>query len=87
MSDKPLFQDADEEEARYGGTQADETEAEGTVVIPAAASANGALAGQLGVGASGTGAAPASGAVIAGLNCSSDEDRDNDGVIEADERG
>lgn len=86
MSDKPLFQDADEQEATYGDSRTDTSEAGGTVIIPGAAAAGGVLSGQLGTGLTGMGAAPAAGAVVAGANRSSEEDLDNDGVIEDDER-
>jgi hypothetical protein len=59
MSDKPLFQDADEQEAVYGDNRSGASEGDGAVVIPGAAAAGGVLAGQLGTGAMGIGAAPA----------------------------
>lgn len=86
MSDKPLFQDADEQEATYGDSRSGASEADGAVIIPGAAAVGGVLAGQLGTGATGSGTAPAAAAAIAGANRSSSDDLDDDGVIEDDER-
>jgi hypothetical protein len=86
MSDRPLFQDADEQEAAYSGGSSGDTDVESSVVIPGAAAAGGTLSGQLGTtGAMGMGAAPAAGPVIAGLTHSPDEAQDDKGVIEDDE--
>jgi hypothetical protein len=85
MSDQPLFQDADEEEATFGSTQTTSAETEGTVVVPGAVAAGGVLSGQLGTGIAGMGSATAVGAVAAGINHSPAEDLDSDGVIENEE--
>jgi hypothetical protein len=85
MSEKPLFRDADEEEAVYGGSQPGNAEPDGAVIMPGAAAAGGLLSGQLATSATGMGAAPAAGAAAAGYNRSAGEDRDDDGVIENDE--
>jgi hypothetical protein len=84
MSDKPLFQDADEQEALWGNAREVGSEEAAPVVVPAAAAAGGALSGQLASGIPGTGAAPAVGAVVAGATLSSEDDADKDGVVETD---
>ncbi len=79
MSDKPLFQDADEQEAIYGGQATPDTP-EG-VVVPGAAAFTGGITGSLGT-AGAMGGIPAAGPEIAGATRLPDEDADADGVIE-----
>jgi hypothetical protein len=82
MSDKPLFQDADEQEATYAGEKPAETP-EG-VIIPGAAAFSGGLSGSLGTAGS-MGEIPAVGPAIAGATRKPEEDANDDGVIDLDE--
>ncbi len=79
MSDKPLFQNADDQEAAYGG-EATPATPEG-VVIPGAAAYGGGISGNIGT-AGAMGAVPAAGPEIAGATRDTQEDMDDDGVIE-----
>ena len=93
MSDEPLFQNTDEQEAAYTGRAAPGTpEAAETgegVVLPGAAAAGpisgGAISGSMGT--TGTaGAIPAAGPEVAGAYHTPEEDRDDDSVLEDGER-
>ncbi len=71
MSDTPLFQNSDEQEAVYGGTPqpttADREDAVPPLVVPAAGVLGGGLAGAVGPGAgtAGTGVPAAAGTALA----------------------
>ncbi len=84
MSDKPLFRDADEQEAALGGSG---TTGEGVVVPGAAAGAlsGNALSGQMGT--TGIMGVPAAGPEVAGAAHAPREDLDGDNVIEDTETG
>ena len=87
MSDKPLFQNTDEQEAAYAGDRpTDGGETGEGVILPGAAAAGpltgGAIAGNMGTGQSGMTGVPAAGPEIAGAAHVPREDRDDDGVLE-----
>ena len=86
MSDKPLFQNTDEQEEAYAGDDAGELprnpgETGEGVVVPGAAFAGplGAVPGQAPMGGTG---APVAGPEVAGAAHVPREDRDDDGVLE-----
>jgi hypothetical protein len=87
MSDKPLFQNADEQEAAYAGTsgggQGETDLTNSGVVIPGATMGN-VLNGNIGTSAGMVGV-PNPGPVIAGAGRSTREDADDDGVVEPSE--
>ena len=90
MSDRPLFQNADEQEAAYAGnprgTEVEEGATTEGVVVPGAAAgfSGGAISGQMAT-SGGMMGVPAAGAEIAGAAHVPTEDRDDDGVVEDEE--
>ncbi len=89
MSDKPLFQNSDEQEAAYAGDRDDLPKNPGEtgegVVLPGAAFAGplGAVPGQAPIGGTG---APVAGPEIAGAAHVPQDDVDDDGVLEDEEK-
>ena len=89
MSDRPLFQNSDEQEAAYAGDRGDLPRNPGEtgegVVLPGAAFA-GPLSADPGQAPMGGTGAPVAGPEVAGAAHVPGEDRDDDGVLEDEEQ-